>query len=250
MRSVPNIGTYVKTNYQFCSIYWNKLVKKCNFCIISILMMTKKQKEKIVNLLRLYECFGIKYIEPITLINNDLNTNKTLPNTFKKLYEYIDHCNLCELSKICEKNMEISNSHSSIYLVGLNSNFNDITIRNDLAYFFEEIMEKSFNEVYMTNIIKCETNNLNFDYSTVVSQCKEYFSQELALGKPKYIFATLQACKYILKIENIDNSFVGKSYRLGESILFPIFDLSFIAKNPSYKEEMVRVFNKIKGLIR
>jgi len=212
-------------------------------------MITSQQKEQIVDLLKLYECFGIKYIEPLNFINESIQANNMLPSSYEKLHEYIQHCNLCELSKSCEKNIGINNPTSSIYIVGVNSNFQDMNISNQLKLFFRTILEVDFNQVYMTNIIKCETDRLSYDSIHAASKCQEYIFQEIIIGKPKYIFATVQACKYILKNQLVDNSFVGKSYKVNDAIVFPIFDFDFISKNPSYKEEMARVFNKIKGLI-
>ena len=212
-------------------------------------MMTSQQKEKIVDLLQLYQCFGIKYIEPLNFRKENIKINNMLPNSYEKLYEYIHHCNLCELSKSCQKNIGTNNPNSDIYIIGDNYSFDDPNLVSQVRFFFEKVLGLDFNQLYMTNIIKCETNRGGFSYDEAASQCKEYIFQEIIIGKPKYIFATLSACKYILKNQVIDNSFVGNSYRVDESIVFPIFDFDFIAKNPSYQEEMLRVFKKIKGMI-
>ena len=60
--------------------------------------MTKVEKDKIINLLNRYKLFGMQYIEPLNL--NNINIKKVdLPNDIEKLENYVDHCNICELSK-------------------------------------------------------------------------------------------------------------------------------------------------------
>ncbi len=213
-------------------------------------MITQKQKEKIVNLLKLYECFGIKYMPPISLSHNKIKRSEVLPRSYEKLKEHIEHCNLCELSKSCSQKIGLNDPSSNFYIVGLGCNFLEPTIGNYVQYYFKELFGLDFKEVYMTNIIKCETNNENgVDHASAALVCQEYFFQELSIQKPKYIFATLEACRYLLKTDSNDNSLIGKSFKIGESTVFPIFDFSFISKNPSYKQEMERVLKKIKGLI-
>lgn len=208
-------------------------------------MITQIQKEKVLNLLKLYKCFGMKYMEPLSF-HTSIKSNRVLPQNFRELQEYIQHCNLCDLSKICRKNTGLHEITNNIYIVGFNCNFSDATAQNYLKFLIETVLGYAFKEVYMTNIIKCETNSHKEQYDYAASQCKEYVFQEITIGKPKYILATQKATKYILKIKN---SVIGESYKLGESTIFPIYDLDFLSKNPSYQEEMVRVFQKIKGLI-
>ena len=100
--------------------------------------MTKNQKEKIVDLLKLYECFGIKYIEPLNLSNQNIKTSQVLPKSYESLNEYINHCNLCELSKSCEKKLGLHDPKSNIYIVDINCDFYEISIQKKLNYFIKQ----------------------------------------------------------------------------------------------------------------
>jgi hypothetical protein len=59
-------------------------------------------KKKILHNLNLFKSFGIEYMEPITF-DKKISSNENLPNSAEHLSNYIEHCNLCELSKLTQK---------------------------------------------------------------------------------------------------------------------------------------------------
>lgn len=212
-------------------------------------MINEIQKDKLLNLLQLYKCFGIKYIPNISLQNVQIHSNNKLPESNEILREYIEHCNLCELSKSCAKQVGEGDPRSNIYIVGLNSNFSDYNLQNYLKYLLGNSFGADLKEFYMTNIIKCDANKVSLNHEQTVFHCKEFFLQELEINKPKFILATRSAARYILKNDLASDDVLGESFQLNGSKVFPIFDFDFISKNPSYQEEMMRVFNKIRGMI-
>lgn len=212
-------------------------------------MITYQQQQKIINTLKLYGCFGIRYMEPITFRTSKSQKSQDLPNSYENLREHITHCNLCELSKGNKKYIGSNDPTNSYYIVDLYHSFIDENIKNYLKYVVEDILGLHFKEVYMTNIIKCETNNIGNNHDSAASLCQEYVLQEILIQKPKYIIATASSCKYLLKTQSEEADLIGNSFKVGNSTVFPIFDFDFLSKNPSYQDEMVRVLKKIKGFI-
>lgn len=171
-----------------------------------------------INYLRFLKALGYKYYE----IDHKLMELKF--DDFTKFKTSIDKCTLCgHFNKIDLKFIK-----SDIMLLGF---------RFDKNYFlgFEEL------EFYKSFLIKCDrVNNLN---------CLMYINSELNLIKPKLIltlgintFKTLLNLNTNLKLDQIRGSFINFN---GFKVL-PTFDLLFLRKNPSFKDE----FNKDIALAR
>jgi len=206
-------------------------------------------KKKIVHYLNLYKSFGIEYFEPITFDKKSSSSNN-LPNKIELLNNYIEHCNLCELSKFSnKKSIGFGNSSSEIYIVGISSNFQNENISLMLKDIIENVLELNIQEIYVTNLIKCNTKLQNGINTNNIDLCKEYFIKQVDIIRPKYIVALGDVSNYLLKNENNISYICGNCYDYNDLNLIPMLDLEFVYKNPSYKDELYKDFKKLKILM-
>jgi len=206
-------------------------------------------KKRILNYLNLYKSFGIEYCEPINL-DKKFIINHELPNTIENLDSYVQHCSLCELSKNCNmRSLGTGNIHSNIYIVGINSDFTDEHINTVLKNIVQNVLEYKLEDVYLTNLIKCNIKSINKSINENINLCKEYFIKQIDIIKPKYIITLGEAFNYLMENNQEISNISGNSYNYNDSKLLPLMDLEFIYKNPSYKQDMYKDLQKIKLLM-
>ena len=210
--------------------------------------MTKIEKEKIINLLNRYKLCGIEYIEPLSLNNIEIKKDD-LPNDIEELENYVNHCNICELSKFKNNStFSIGKINSDIMIIGTNSDFLNENINLLLRNIIEKVLLIEFNKVYITNILKCNTNNVE-SIIKPIELCKDYLIKQIQLVNPKLIITLGSAFNHLLS--NDDNIFdiSGNLYDYNGIKLIPLLDLEFIYKNPSYKLDMFNDLKKIKIIL-
>ena len=210
--------------------------------------MTKVEKEKMINLLNKYKLCGIEYIEPLNLNKTDVRKDD-LPNNIVELENYVNHCNICELSKFKNNSLfSIGKIDSDIMIIGTNCDFLNENINLLLKSIIENVLLIEFNKVYITNILKCNTNNVE-SISKPIELCKDYLTKQIQLVKPKLIVTIGSAFNHLLS--NDDNIFdiSGNLYEYNGIKLIPLLDLEFIYKNPSYKQDMFNDLKKIKIIL-
>ncbi len=206
-------------------------------------------KKNILNHLNLQKSFGIEYSEPITFDKYFISSTK-LPSKIEDLNEYIEHCNLCELSKQTQNKMlGYGNKNSELYIVGLSCNFQNNEIINIISIVLEKVLGLNINDIYLTNLIKCPVllkNNINKEN---INLCKEYFIKQIDIMRPRYIIALGDVSNYLLENENKISYKNGNCYDYNNINLIPMLDLEFVYKNPSYYDELYKDFEKLKILM-
>lgn len=206
-------------------------------------------KKKIVHYLNLNKCFGIEYCEPLTF-DKKVNSNRDLPDTIESLNNYVEYCNLCELSKLTKKKtLGFGNRDSKIYIVATSCDFQNENILKLLKSIIENILELNIQDVYLTNLIKCDIplqNNINNKH---IALCKEYFIKQVDIIRPKFIIALGDVSSYLLKNENNVSYIYGNSYDYNGLNFIPMLDLEYVYKNPSYQDELYKDFKKFKILM-
>jgi DNA polymerase len=206
-------------------------------------------KKKILHNLNLFKSFGIEYMEPITF-DKKISSNENLPNSAEHLSNYIEHCNLCELSKLTQKKIiGYGDQTSDLYIVGLSCDFQNDKISSILKTIIEEILELKIQNIYMTNLIKCAIPPSNSTNKNNIDLCKEYFIKQIDIIRPKYIVALGGVPNYLIKNENENSYIYGNCYNYNGLNLIPMLDLEFVSKNPSYKDELYKDFKKLKILM-
>lgn len=204
-------------------------------------------QERILHCLYLYQCFGIEYIEELTLGKN-IKINGNLPNELPLLSKYLEHCHLCELSKISQtKSLGFGNPQSEFYFVGLSCDFQNEKFNSLLENMVEKFLNLSLEDIYFTNLLKCHTKFSKDENQFHINLCKEYFIKQIDIIRPKYIVAFGEVFHYLFPKEV--KMVYGNSYKYHNSNLVPLLDLEFIYKNPSYQEDMYRDLQKFKILL-
>lgn len=209
--------------------------------------MTQEIQKELLYILKKKKLLGVKYVEiPILSKNNEFKRN--LPNSLKELNEYVDNCSLCELSKVKESSFfGKGQSNSSIYIVGLNIDF-----ENKKKYLVLKDMMKGImpiDDIYMTNILKCKHKKIKKNFDFEVEQCLSYFEKEISFEKPKLIIAFADAFKYIMKNNDEILDISGNVFEYKKITIIPLMELNFLNKNPSYKEKMYQDLKKIKNVL-
>ena len=209
--------------------------------------MTKIEQEKMINLLNRYKLCGTEYIEPL---NFKIDIKKDdLPNDIIELENYVNHCNICELSKFKNSsNFSMGDFDSDIMIIGTDCNFLNENINLLLKSMIEKVLLLDFNKVYITNILKCNTNSSE-SISKPIELCKDYLIKQIHLSAPKLIITIGSAFNHLLS--NDDNIFdvSGNIYEYQGIKLIPLLDVDFIYKNPSYKHDMFNDLKKIKIIL-
>lgn len=209
--------------------------------------MTQEIQKELLYILKKKKLLGVKYVEiPILSKNNELKRN--LPNSRNELKEYVENCSLCELSKVKENSFfGKGQSSSSIYLVGLNIDFENKNIYLLLKEIMEEVI--SIDDIYMTNILKCKHKKIQKNFDFEVEQCLSYFEKEISFEKPKLIIAFADAFKYMMKNNDKIFDISGNVFEYKKIKIIPLMELNFLNKNPSYKEKMYQDLKKIKNVL-
>jgi len=213
-------------------------------------MIYKEDKELLIKALQTYKSFGIQYIDDFSYHNLRSSHDKLdLPDDFNQLAEFIEHCSLCELSKLTnKKTIGYGNPVSKIYFIDQALNIKDKKIMLLLEAMLRHL-EISFQEIYITNIIKCTLDLSKDNKEKFCDSCKEYTFKQIDIKSPSVILTFGDTWKYFLKLAPSDSITYGRQYQYKDIVLFPMFDLEFLYKNPSYNDDMIQHLEKVKGYL-
>ncbi len=213
-------------------------------------MILENDKQHLLHTLKVYKTFGVEYIEEFEYKNLYKQYNNTkLPNTLKELNEMIEHCSLCELSKLTDKKVIGSgNPSSKIYMIDELYQSKNQNLSNLMEKILE-VLGVHFQEIYRTNIIKCSVDYTLRQKEQYCESCKDFIYKQLEIQKPDIIITFGKSWQYFLNIAQNETINYGSQYQYKSSILFPFYDLEFLYKNPSYHDEMIQTINKIKRYI-
>ena len=245
--SVPNSGTKVNKKDKFVP---NIGTKDDERAIFVQFQMTNTQRRELLELLYKLKSSGIDYIDLIS-INSNKFTELKLPNNILDLQNYIKHCSLCNLSKKTDDIILGSGDcNSNIYIVSPSPNYIKNSIVSDiLQNMIEESLLLNCDDIYITSILKCNTNNNLSNLSKEIELCIDYLDRQLEITKPKLIIALGNVFNYLMKTDENIVEVSGKIYDYKGIKIMPLIDPEFIYKNPSCKQDVYNNLKKIKSLM-
>jgi len=211
--------------------------------------ITNKTKLELLNILKMKKLFGIGHISTIDF--NEIGTlSKYLPLDLNNLKEHVSNCSLCELSKSKHSySLHKGNEKSKIILIDLINGFEEGKELNSLKNILESTLSININDIYMTNVIKCNVSKFRGDLDTQIKQCIPYLEQQINILNPELIITLGSVFNYLM--ENNDNitDVSGNIFKYNNIKVIPLLEMSFIDKNPSYKEKMLIDLQKIKMIM-
>ncbi|TQR34676.1 hypothetical protein DMB92_01575 [Campylobacter sp. MIT 99-7217] len=194
------------------------------------------------------KAFGYEFIDShLSFQNEDLD--------FYQLKAQIANCSLCTLSKkrkcsvldkmkkpcklmIVDSFISKSENDSGVIL-NSNKGLNLKTMLKESLFLHEE-------EYYMSYVLKCFSANKNDDFA--LKQCLPYWFNEFYLLCPKVVLILGQNSFECLGFKDF-SLLRGELFSYKNSWIMSTFDLDFIAKNPSFKQDFLADLQKIKGLL-
>ncbi|MDD5051288.1 MAG: uracil-DNA glycosylase [Sulfuricurvum sp.] len=207
------------------------------------------------NLYRL-KSLGYSYVDPITP-NIQNNQSAALPSSLNSLYESIQQCYLCDLSKSRRQSMSgFGNPNAKIvfvdafvspaedeageYYLGRSG-----TMLRDMI---EKVLLLNINDVYFTHAVKCKPFGFQNPSPSECNSCSPFLSKQLELIKPR-IIVPLGPDTYRMLTGEEDGfeKMRGKIIPFNNSILIPVFHPLFLIRNPSFKKDAMRDLQVIKG---
>lgn len=218
--------------------------------------MTSKTKNRLLHQLNFLKSIGYEYMDDISLNQNNSN-NTRLPNNLVELEAMSKNCHLCDLSKnrtnvlygygnIQSKIMIIQMSPSQTQ--DLSGEFYSSRSGHLLEKMIKGVLNVNIQELYITNIVKCKTqDNIN---EQSVHICKDYLMKQIELIKPKLIIALGEVC-YSHLLNNQENfaKVRGTVLKFMNIDMVPIFEPSYILRNPTMKKEAYYDMLMIKNLM-
>ena len=212
--------------------------------------MINSYSEPFLDFLYRYKLLGFEYIdfEEVNKIESELSN---LPSSIVDLDRYTKNCNLCNLSKNnIGLNFSNGNSNNNIWVIGITPSFyiNDM-IRKVLNKILVEDILLNLEDVYFTNILKCNTSQTLNSLSNEINICIDYLYREIEICKPKVIITLGEAFNYIMnKNDNIIDIY-GNIYNLDGIYVIPLYDMEYLIKNPSSIYKINNGLNKIKKIL-
>jgi DNA polymerase len=212
--------------------------------------MTSCKKNEILDLLYSYNNLGVEYIDTI---HYDIYAGKKskLPNTISELKMDASHCSLCDLSKSDAPFVfGIGNELSQIYIISMNHH----QLKSDLVFnSFKDMIEKvlllNFNDIYITNILKCTTEQNINKLNKSIELCENYIYKQIEIAKPKIIITLDLAFNFFMKNNENIIDISGNCYDYNGMKLIPLLHPEFVYKNPSFKQKMFEDLKKIKSIL-
>ncbi|MDC0932587.1 uracil-DNA glycosylase family protein [Arcobacteraceae bacterium] len=211
--------------------------------------ITEKVKIELLQILKMKKIFGLEYMNQLDF-QNYTSMESNLPSSLEVLNEYVSNCSLCELSKVKTSTSFVKgNMNSKILIVTLNDTLDKEKEFTYVENTFQEVLKLSINDIYMTNILKCNTDKYKENFDTEVSKCIHYLEQQISLIRPEIIITFGTSFKYMMENKDVLTDISGNLYNYRGIKLIPLLGIDFISKNPSYKKRMFNDIIKIKNIM-
>jgi len=211
--------------------------------------ITKEKKAELLNLLYSKKLFGIEYIHQFNFKAVKNNKNK-LPIKINELEAYVNNCSLCELykSKI-STSFGNGNLYSKIFFITFNAQLETEKEFKSIKDMIETKLNLDINDIYMTNILKCNTKNYKSSLSCEVEKCLVYLEQQIDILKPELIITFGEVFTNLMKNSDKIIDVSGNLYMYKNVKVIPLMEFDFINKNPSYIDKMNKDILKIKNIL-
>jgi DNA polymerase len=203
------------------------------------------------------KALGVDYIEPIASFKEP---EIALPNRLNELNELIKNCYLCELSK-GRKNTVFGegNLDANIMFVGEAPGASEDNSARPfmgrtgelLTKMIENVLDIKRDEVYITNILKCQPLKGKAPTANEILTCKPYLQKQIQIVKPKLI-VTLgdMAYSYLTNDNTPITQARGHIFDMQEYKVLPTFHPSYLLRNPSAKKEAFADMLKVKEFLK
>jgi len=211
--------------------------------------ITKEKKAELLNILYSKKLFGIKYINQFNIKMTKNNNNK-LPIEINELESYVTNCSLCELykSKI-SSSFGNGNVNSKVFFVTLYNLPETEKEFKNIKDMIEMKLNLDINDIYITNILKCNTKKYKNNLDSEIEKCLVYLEQQIDIVKPELIITFGEVFKNLTKINDKLMDVSGNLYMYKNIKTIPLMEFDFINKNPSYRDKMNKDILKIKNIL-
>ena len=207
--------------------------------------------------LHLLKILGYNYTSVNSFKEEEPNLN--LPDTLEKLKKQALECHLCELSKI-RTNVVFGdgNVNADIMFIGdapalaEDNAGKAFTGRSAdlLTKMVENVLNIPISEVYLTNILKCKTNENEKITQTQAHTCQAFLLKQIELIKPKIVVTLGQEAYYYLSGDESELSEVrGRVHKKNSYELVATYHPNYLLRNPSAKKDAFEDLKVIKELM-
>jgi len=198
---------------------------------------------------------SLKWDENFKRLNENLNFSQR-KQKFRALKAQISNCQLCALSKKRSKSLfKADFKPFSLMIIkefiskkeSQNESFFQSTQGKELENLLLKELDLKENELYLSSIYKC-FNDEKPDFNAL-NQCLPYIFEEIKLLRPKFILILGQEVFEALGFIGFKEH-RGYFLKLLNALALPSFDLDFLAKNPSHKQEFIKDLQKFKPYLQ
>lgn len=204
--------------------------------------MTKDEKNKILHNLYLQQSFGYRYIEPFNL--KKIEKKETFMS-----HDTLEHCTLCDASKITKHKIYHSGDKNSPILFITTTPTFDEPSKEMFYKMIENVLGLSANTIYLTSILKCDISDKTPHLESYILKCKGYIDNQIEHSSAKIIVTLGDSYNHLLHNQSEISSVRGNVIKLNDKNLIPIYHPSFLLRNPSLKKETFEDLKKIKLLL-
>jgi DNA polymerase len=223
-------------------------------------MLNKRQN--ILNYLHTLKSFGYEYIDDSNNINKKITNQDnvySLPNDLDTLRDIVLNCSMCNLSK--SRNHILFDNYSNnvkVMFVGdmptvIEDEYGKIAIGNSgdmLKNMIIKVLELSFNEVYITNLIKCYASS-DDNFKNALTYCLPYIHKQMQIIKPKIIVCFAPMTYNYLFNDNKDfDNIKGKVMKFDDYYVLSTYHPMFLLRNPSMKKDALLHLKKVKNILK
>jgi len=202
--------------------------------------------------------FGYKYTDTKPFSYQEQNPLE-FPHSIEALKNQALSCHLCSLSKT-RKNVVFGkgSKEAKVMFVG----DMPLTLEEEkgepflgrggemLTAMIEKVLKISFNEVYITNLLKCKPSTNQKINETAFHTCKAYLFKEIELIQPKVIITLGEKpYHYLTNDTTALQEIRGTVFKEKLYTLIPTYHPNFLLKNPSFKKEVFLDLKKAKALL-
>lgn len=206
-----------------------------------------------------YKSLGFSYADPISVNNDEVSFNQTLPSDLNSLHKQMSQCHLCDLSKSRQRVLcGFGNGNADIMLIdGSPSMIEDesgdsFSGRSGLSLqkMIENVLGLSIHDIYLTHALKCRPSHHHKILDSELSSCKPYLFKQIELVNPK-IIVTLGELAYtsLMKDDDTFENVRGQKIPFEKRTLVPIYHPAHLLRNPSLKKCTMHDLQVIKGLL-
>lgn len=187
--------------------------------------------------------------------NDEFLAFKQDSSSFEELKNNVKNCTLCYFSKK-RKHSLIESDFKKAKLMVLSTHASDIENKNgkvfsstkmqNLKNYLKENLKLGEKEIYFSYLFKCFSSGKNDDFS--LQSCLPFFFDEFELIKPKILLCLGEYSLKALGFENF-STLKGEIFSYKNSFILPSFELDFLERNPSYRQDFIEDLKKIKGFL-